>query len=132
MVLPRYAGKVLAVKGIKEADQLLRDFAAGITKITAKDFKQLGDLMVQSASARTPIDTGRLVSNNKILKLTDRSLTVGNPTPYAGYVEYGTSRQRAQPYWTPVLHTVGAQFPDMIIKDCKEFYRELRRKNDPK
>lgn len=128
MVLPRYQNKVLEVKGIKEADAALQDLLARLPQFQRENFEEVGKAMVESAKARTPIDTGRLVSNNKILKVNDKELIVGNPVPYAGFVEYGTIRQRAQPFWTPVINQIAKRFPDALIKDVKAFMDSRRQR----
>lgn len=128
MVLPKYQNKVLAVKGIEEADAALKELLAKLPQFQQENFQEIGQLMVESAKARTPIDTGRLVSNNKILKVNDKELIVGNPVPYAGFVENGTSKQRAQPFWRPVINELARRFPDAFIKDVQAFMNEKRKR----
>ena len=50
-----------------------------------------------------PVDTGRLKSSIQISNLVERpaSAEVGTNVEYAPFVEFGTSRQRAQPYLRP-------------------------------
>ena len=132
MVKQRYANKVAQVKGVAEADRILKEFANGIDKFTEKHFREGGKVIVQAASARTPIDTGRLVSNNKVLAVDKKKLIVGNPTPYAKYVHDGTSRQQARPFFAQPIAEFKRKFPELIVKDHTEFYKELVRKNRPK
>lgn len=127
MVLPRYAGKVASVKGIEEADRALKEMMSKLPEISRENFQKIGNLMVEAASARTPIDTGRLVSNNKIFKITDKFMVLGNDTPYAGFVEDGTSRQMAKPFWHPVIQMFAKEYPKMFIKDYEAFMRERQR-----
>jgi HK97 gp10 family phage protein len=56
------------------------------------------------AKSLTPVDTGLLRSDNE--KSVNNSKLIAretNNTEYAGYVEFGTSRQRAQPFLRPAL-----------------------------
>lgn len=131
MVSARYADKVLKVKGIEEADRILKEFVNGLDKLTAKNFQELSKNIIEAANARTPIDTGRLVSNNKVLKSDSKHLVIGNPTPYARHVHDGTSRMPARPFFRAPIETATRKFPNLIVKDCSEFYQELVRKNKP-
>lgn len=132
MVLPRYANAVANVKGTDEATKILQDFIAGIDKFTAKEFEQGGKVIVQAASSRTPIDTGRLVSNNKVLKVSEKMLVVGNKTPYAKYVHDGTSKMMPRPFFDPPIQEFKRAFPRLVVKDHTQFYQELVRKNPPR
>lgn len=131
MVATKYQGKVLDVKGIREAQNILNQYVGGLDKFTEKNFKEGGKVIVQSASSKTPIDTGRLVSNNKILKVNSKHLTVGNTAPYAKFVHDGTSRMRARPFYREAIETFTRRFPQLMVKDCTEFYQDLVRKNKP-
>ena len=57
-----------------------------------------------SAKARTPVDTGLLRGDNK--KSVNESKLIAqekNNTEYAGFVEFGTRYQKAQPFIRPAL-----------------------------
>ena len=47
-----------------------------------------------------PVDTGRLRASIRV-KIDDDGFELSADTPYAAFVEYGTIRQRAQPYLRP-------------------------------
>ena len=49
-----------------------------------------------------PVDKGRLRQSITFVKETDR-VYVGSTVDYAGYVEYGTVKQKAQPYLKPAF-----------------------------
>ena len=50
-----------------------------------------------------PVDTGRLRSSITVER-NDLVAEVGSNVKYAPYVEFGTKRQRAQPYLRPAYH----------------------------
>lgn len=59
-----------------------------------------------AAKRRAPVDTGRLRSSiSRELGIDNRGLRarIGTDVDYAIYVEFGTSRARAQPYLRPAL-----------------------------
>lgn len=47
-----------------------------------------------------PVDTGRLRASIRV-ETSDDGFELSADTPYAAFVEYGTVRQRAQPYLRP-------------------------------
>jgi HK97 gp10 family phage protein len=54
-----------------------------------------------STKRRCPVDTGRLRSSYKYTNQGKMECTVGTNTFYAPFVEFGTSRARAQPHLFP-------------------------------
>ena len=54
--------------------------------------------IAKSANRIVPVDKGRLIRSIKVEKLTRKAL-VKVDAPYAGYVEEGTSKMEAQPYF---------------------------------
>lgn len=51
----------------------------------------------------TPVDTGRLRASETIQAMPGRYVVGPVGVPYAAYVEFGTSRMRAQPYVRPAV-----------------------------
>lgn len=49
------------------------------------------------------VDTGELKSNNTY-KVVNKMLSLENKTPYAGFQEYGTSRQAGTPFMRPAVY----------------------------
>lgn len=84
----------------------------GIGKKVQKMLEDTGDTLVAQMQAVVPVDTGRL--RNSIRKnVTTGSVTVGPvDVEYASYVEYGTSRMKAQPYIRPSVDKVISQMGD--------------------
>lgn len=75
----------------REAPELARE-AVGLTAYTIE----------ADAKRACPVDTGRLRSSiGTELMITYPGAVVGTNVHYAPYVEFGTTRQRAQPYLTP-------------------------------
>lgn len=66
------------------------------------------------AKRRAPVDTGAL--RNSIQAWSDNPLRwyIAPHVEYAAYVEYGTRRQRAQPYMAPAAEFVRPRFIDAM------------------
>lgn len=65
---------------------------------------QMGRAAVAEARRLVPVDTGQLkASVGYVVRQSDKTLQVYADMPYAMAVEFGTSRQRAQPYLRPAL-----------------------------
>lgn len=77
--------------------------------------KNNGIQLTQGAQKRSPVDTGALRRSIR-LSLEDSNLkaVVKTNVPYAKFVEYGTIRQKAQPYMRPSLRVQKAKFVKAI------------------
>lgn len=86
------------VKVTSRTKEVSKDIRAAVEKgLTAAALLVEGD-----AKLRAPVDTGNLRSSINHQVDGDRA-TVGTNVEYAPHVEYGTSRQSAQPYLEPAL-----------------------------
>jgi HK97 gp10 family phage protein len=74
-------------------------------------------MMVAEAQRRAPVKTGRLRGSIVARRLGPMSWEVSAEAPYAAYVEYGTSRAPAQPYFRPAFETVKAKFGDLAVAE---------------
>ena len=64
--------------------------------------------MTELATLKAPVDTGALKASIKLTPMTPSAShwVVSAGVNYAAFVEYGTKKQRAQPYFRPALHEV--------------------------
>lgn len=63
----------------------------------------IGDIVVDRAKSKAPVDTGKLQDSIRKDMLRDDYVIISANTDYAQYVEYGTSKQAAQPYMRPAV-----------------------------
>lgn len=78
--------------------------------------KNNGVQLVQGAQKRSPVDTGALRRSIRLsLENGNLKAVVKTNVPYAKFVEYGTIRQKAQPYMRPSLRVQKAKF----VRDIK-------------
>lgn len=74
------------------------------------------------AKSIVPVDTGKL-KNSISVEMPKETLAIIAPhTEYAGYVEYGTRRQRAKPYMRPAAEKVAPSF----LEACRKLEDKLR------
>lgn len=77
--------------------------------------KNNGIQLVQGAQKRSPVDTGALRRSIRLsLENGNLKAVVKTNVPYAKFVEYGTIRQKAQPYMRPSLRVQKAKFVKAI------------------
>ena len=75
-----------------------------------------------------PVDTGWLRSTIERFWIeVDRIIGIGPDADYDEYVEFGTSRQRAQPYVRPAYDNNKAEARKRIKDGIKTFVREVAR-----
>lgn len=83
-------------------DEVKRKLRPGITDGPVRNFLNRGGAAIEAQSkVVTPVDTGRLRSSITALEPAARSVEIGPNTEYAWFVEFGTSKMRAQPYMQP-------------------------------
>jgi HK97 gp10 family phage protein len=66
------------------------------------------------ATSRVPVDTGHLKSTIKVDKTSELMGSIDASAEYAGFVERGTSRMRAQPYMAPAFEQIKRDAPEAI------------------
>lgn len=100
--------KVKLVSRIPEAARNIRRQAEEATLQAAQDVAVI-------ARQRAPVKTGNLRDSITVYRNTQGNAEVGTDVEYAKAVEYGTSRQAAQPYLRPAMEAVKPQ----LIKKLK-------------
>lgn len=89
-------GQSAVISGINAKIQAMKA-KVGATVQTA------GLLCEGLAKANCPVDTGLLRSSINYQQTGPMSCSVGTPTKYGPYVEFGTYKMRAQPYLFPAF-----------------------------
>jgi len=75
-----------------------------------------------NAKAVVPVDTGKLKNSISSEFPTPTSAIIAPHTEYAHFVEYGTRKQRAQPYMRPAAEKVKAVF----FEACRRLEERLK------
>ena len=82
------------------------------------------DVVAASATQHVPVDTGALRTSIEKFGAggsDTRTVEAGQSLDYAPFVEYGTSRNRAQPFMHPAAETGRKEMPRIakeIVKDA--------------
>ena len=72
------------------------------------------------AKMKCPVDTGRLRNSiTHTVDVTGRKAIIGSNVTYGKYVEYGTSRTKAQPYLQPAVKDHGDEYSAMVEEFLK-------------
>lgn len=110
----------VTIEGAKQAQQALRELADMAVSAVEISFQKLKPQMLNAARGNTPVLTGFLQSRNYVDIKSKDEMEFGNDADYAGFVEYGTSKQVAQPFWGPVLSILAKEFPKIYIEKLDE------------
>ena len=99
-------------------DEFLRDIERG-----AERFVTFGGLIIAgNMKRRSPVDTGRLrgsITTNVDSDGDGPYSDTGPGTDYAEYVEYGTTRQPAQPYAEPGFQASRSAIDALAARELK-------------
>lgn len=91
---------------------------------TFAGLKAVGAAMQKAIDANTPVDTGRLKSNNKVtVDQGALTATYENETPYAGFVELGTSKMAPRLFATRGMREVEREFTSLMGKPLGDALR---------
>lgn len=92
----------MSVTKVDNSDEVVESIRDAVTKA----METIGQMAVANAKQIVPVDTGALkdsIDSAVSKQESTISTTVYADTPYAAYVELGTSMQRAQPYLKPAV-----------------------------
>lgn len=85
----------------------------------AKRLNQAAQDFAEEARRAAPVDTGYMKAHiGQTKTATPESLVaeVASPAGYSGFVNYGTSRQVAQPFWTNAWLIIRSKFRGIILR----------------
>ena len=111
----------LTVKGL---NKLIANYEKRANALNARQLVALATAAVESqAKALTPVDTGHLKrsivpsidGNNNVAEG-----AVSTNVEYAAYVEFGTTKMRAQPYLRPAVRIVKPKIDNLVINEIRK------------
>lgn len=76
-----------------------------LIKEMKKTLSTASDIYIDGIKKLTPVDSGKLKASIKIDKsdIDNLKVRIGTEVKYASAVEFGTSKQSAQPYFRPAI-----------------------------
>jgi HK97 gp10 family phage protein len=114
----RWTGKDEFIKALRLMTNLDVPINEAATEYTHK--------VVEDAKMIVPVKTGRLRNNIRSYNRGNSHIVEAN-TEYAGYVEFGTSRQNPQPYLFPSLLYNKSFLEEELYKRIYAFFKNLER-----
>lgn len=89
-------------------------------KIEQEIVAEVGEQAHVKARDLVPVDTGAL-RESITLKVEESEATISSSLEYAAPVEYGTSRQAAQPYMRPAAEEARKQLPKIAKAVLRQY-----------
>ena len=78
-----------------------------------------------SRNILVPIDKGTLQASIGIIEWLPEALEIvaGATAPYAGYVEFGTVKMHARPFWRPPIWEAFYRMRERVLEQIREYWR---------
>lgn len=127
------AGWKFSVKGAREAKKSLEEIADEVKggPVTPDTLFKIAEATKNLASSRTPVRTGFLKSRNQTEQISRKEIRIFNDAPYAGYVNFGTSKMVARPFFTSAIRYAKDEFPQVFSEAMKKKIGDIVRSNKP-
>ena len=115
----------LEIKITSDGEKILKKFnnTTTVEKDVSKLIKDTLYNIEKDAKQQCPVDTGRLRGSITTNIISTYSGEVGNNVEYAGWVEYGTRYQSAQPYFEPAVEKNEDKFNEELDKIIEELIK---------
>ena len=110
----------ITATGLPQAIAALTKFKTKLPDILQEGMTALAELIIKEAQRIVPVDTGRLKDSIKIMSASATEVKGGTDVEYAGFVEFGTSRQRSQPYMRPAIDKAKKDGPRLVVASIKK------------
>ena len=98
----------VTVQGIPQLTARLEEIPGKITAAITQVFQEQGSQMVEQMKARCPVDTGFLRDSIALTESSAEQMTIEAGAEYAPYVEFGTYKMEAEPFFYPVVQEFNA------------------------
>jgi len=101
-------------------DNIKKAFNKEATKfdeMVAEELDRIGSLMQSRAEMEAPVDTGYMASHIEKTVTGKDTVTVVATADYSGYVDQGTSKMKAQPFFSRNVELIESQEIPQIEKN---------------
>ena len=110
-----------AGRAAAKVDAAIAALPAKASKVVAEHAAHMEGQAKTNIVAMGAVDTGYMLGSVGIIEQSALSVTVAvGAEEYPFYVEYGTSKMEARPFWRRARETVGPQFRDAAEKLLKD------------
>ena len=110
----------MSVEGTNNYDKIKDLFnkeASKFDSMVAAELDRVGGLMQSRAEMEAPVDTGYMASHIEKEVTGKDTVTVVATAPYSGYVDQGTWKMEAQPFFTRNVELIESQELPKIEKN---------------
>jgi HK97 gp10 family phage protein len=107
----------------KEAGRVFKQIGYEAQTNVEKALVKAGLLVEREAKLRAPVDEGRLRNSISSRLINSSNVEVGTNVYYAKFVEYGTTKMRAQPYLNPALIVSKIKIKNLLMAAIQEALR---------
>lgn len=97
----------------------LRRYMETVSRAPRRVVERTGQLAETSAKRNAPVDTGNMRDSTHFAMEGDDRGTIYADADYSGYVEFGTWRQAAQPWFTPAVEEARRAMPQIAAEELK-------------
>jgi len=94
----------IEVQGLTEIISRLEAIPEKILSILEEVYNEVGHEMVSEMQQRAPVRTGYLRDHIQMTASSPEGMTIISEAPYSVFVEFGTYKMRAQPFFYPVVY----------------------------
>jgi len=106
---------------VRQFNRKIRQLKAVDQTGIMQDLRTSANTAVNIAKRTAPVDTGKLKSMIGFKPSEDKNdIIVFSDADYSGYVEFGTVRQNAQPYFMPAVRLGALQLMRLINERVKK------------
>jgi HK97 gp10 family phage protein len=105
----------LVVVGLDKIQDFVESLPEFVQQSADKIMGDAAQQVLEKAKNLVPVRTGRLQRSLNVTRVDQCLYLVGSSLYYAGFVEYGTSRMRAQPYLRPAWDLTEPQLLNSVV-----------------
>jgi HK97 gp10 family phage protein len=99
----------IEIEGLNEFTLTFDEAAQALREGIAEALQNAGDAFVDSAQGAAPVDTGFLQDNIAITSTSDTEVVIESLAEYSLFVEEGTWKMTAQPYFFQALDSAQSE-----------------------
>ncbi len=101
------------IKAVVEYNHL-KSKASGLDQAISIGVRKIGFDIQARSTANAPVDTGKLRASHYLEVISLTEVEVGNSAEYAEWVDQGTRKMAARPYFTGAVEAIRPTAPGII------------------
>lgn len=125
-------GVTVKIEGLEDFARTMKSLGLSVEKELSEIIENAAQIVVDSAKAKVPVDTGELrdsIGNNKA-EIKDHAaeciVGVDKEALHAHFIEFGTSKSAAQPFMRPAVKESKPAVDHQVSKDLRAILERAR------